>query len=96
MISDFVKLRKFSILGAKGFQIDHRVYKSGHSAARFAAVKRGVTRLRQLIHDVRAMSACVPTADVSLHNPPAQAQSAVVQNLSPGCGKELVERRGGR
>jgi hypothetical protein len=30
------------------------------------AVKRGVTRLRRHIHDVRAMSACAPTEDVSL------------------------------
>ena len=42
------------------------------------AVKRGVTRL-QRSHNVRAMSACVATADVSLHRgePPlwAKAQS---------------------
>jgi hypothetical protein len=30
------------------------------TAAGFAAVKRGVTRLRRHTHDVRAMSACVP------------------------------------
>jgi hypothetical protein len=34
--------------------------------ARAAADKRGVTRLQPRIRDVRAMSACVPTADVSL------------------------------
>jgi K+/H+ antiporter YhaU regulatory subunit KhtT len=33
---------------------------------RFAAVKRGVTTLRRHTPDVRAMSACAPTADVSL------------------------------
>ena len=31
-----------------------------------AAGKLGVTRLQPYIHDVRAMSACAPTADVSL------------------------------
>ena len=42
-----------------------------------AAVKRGMTRLRRHTHDVRAMSACVPTADVSLHRgePPLRARS---------------------
>jgi hypothetical protein len=34
-----------------------------------------MTRLQGHIHDVRAMSACVPTADVSLHRgePPLRA-----------------------
>jgi hypothetical protein len=36
------------------------------AAARAAADKRGVTRLQPHIHDARAMSACAPTADVSL------------------------------
>jgi hypothetical protein len=40
---------------------------------RFAAVKRGVTRLRR-----HTMSACVPTADISLHRgePPLRARSS--------------------
>jgi K+/H+ antiporter YhaU regulatory subunit KhtT len=42
------------------------IAKLPEAAARFSAVKRGVTRLRRHTHNVRAMSACAPTADVSL------------------------------
>ena len=40
---------------------------AGNPSRGFAAAKRGVTRLRRHTHDVRAMSACVPTADISLN-----------------------------
>ena len=43
---------------------EHR--QAAGAATRAAADKRGVTRLQPHSHDVRAMSACVPTADVSL------------------------------
>ena len=48
-------------------RIAANIAKLPEAAARFAAVKRGVTRSRRHTYDVRAMSACVPTADVSLH-----------------------------
>ncbi|MGB6558618.1 MAG: hypothetical protein WBE96_14595, partial [Pseudolabrys sp.] len=56
---------------------------------RAAADKRGVTRVQPRIHDVRVMSACAPTADVSLQRGdrrfgPRNETALAVERCAPG------------